>query len=148
METKTGAGGEPQPYDKETGRYGYDSRKSYTIDRAAKKTVATKRKPFSRVVKYISYDKVGIENVRGLKQQLYDLYEGMEEGIANGVALSIEDTVFIADTGISKGEISFGIRKMKKFSDKHLREEYIRRTNNDSISKGYISDGLSSRLGN
>lgn len=40
MATKTGAGGEQQPYDESTGRYGYDSRKSSTIDRAARKANA------------------------------------------------------------------------------------------------------------
>jgi hypothetical protein len=31
--------------------------------------------------------------------------------------------------------------------ENEIRAEYLRRTNNDAISKGYLSDGLSSRLG-
>ena len=37
MATKTGAGGQPQEYDKSTGRYGYDSRKDETAKRVVEK---------------------------------------------------------------------------------------------------------------
>ena len=77
MATKTGAGGEQQPYDESTGRYGYDSRNSSTIDRAAKKAKAdlTKRE-FA-----VFYQKLGEIKLGGYvyKTKRSEMYIPIEE---------------------------------------------------------------------
>ena len=55
--------------------------------------------------------------------------------------------VFVVDSGKENGDITFGIRKFKRIGNNDLRSEYIRRTNNESVSKGFASDGLSAKLG-
>ncbi|MBQ3063994.1 MAG: hypothetical protein IJC99_04250 [Clostridia bacterium] len=97
--------------------------------------------------KYISYDKLGASNVAFIRRQLYKLYQGVENGIANSVAIENGNTVYIVDSGCENGDISFGVRERRIVTDAQLRAEIIRRRNNESLSKGYISDGLSSRFG-
>ena len=82
-----------------------------------------------------------------IREQLTKLYDGVNDGIANGVAIENGDTIYIIDSGKDNGKLSFGVRKRRIIKEPQLRAETVRRTNNDAVSKGYISDGLSSRLG-
>lgn len=75
------------------------------------------------------------------------MYGGVGDSVANGIAIENGSTVFIVDSGKENGEIRFGVRRKFKISDSNLRAEYIRRTNVEAVSNGYISDGLSSRFG-
>lgn len=43
--------------------------------------------------------------------------------------------------------IGFGVRISRTISNEKLRKEYLWRKNDESIRKGYISDGLSSSFG-
>ena len=101
-----------------------------------------------RATKYLSYNTVGRENVQYIRGKLTKLYDGISDGIADGIAIENGNTIYIVDSGKDNGEISFGVRKQIKISDSETRLEYLRRTNNDAVSKGHISDGLSSKLGN
>ncbi|MBQ8178314.1 MAG: hypothetical protein IJ033_03880 [Clostridia bacterium] len=96
--------------------------------------------------KYIPYSKIGEENVRFVQRELYKLYQGHDNCVADGIAIENGNIVYIVDSGKENGEINFAFRKKLSFSNEELRKEYIRRTNNDSVSKGYISDGLSSKF--
>ena len=96
--------------------------------------------------KYLSYNKVGIDNVVYIKDQLRKIYEDLESGIADEIAIAKDDTVYIIDSGKENGKIQMGIRKKFVLSNADLREEYIRRINNDAVSKGRVSDELSSKL--
>ncbi len=100
-----------------------------------------------KTAKYISYDKIGVPNVSHIRSELKKLYGDIENGVADGIAIAREDSVFIVDSGKENGEITFGIRKVTRIENDDLRAEYVRRTNDESVSKGYISDGLSSKLG-
>ena len=95
--------------------------------------------------RYISYSKIESNVLRHIKIELDKIY-GVEDGIADEMAIEYGDDVYIVDSGKENGTVTFGIRRKKKISDAKLRFEFIRRTNNDSISKGYISDELSSRI--
>ena len=96
--------------------------------------------------KYISYDKLGASTVAFIRRQLYKFYQDVENGIANNVAIENGNAVYIVDSGCENGDVSFGVRERIKILDDELRSEYVRRTNDDAVSKGYISDGLSSRF--
>jgi hypothetical protein len=75
------------------------------------------------------------------------LYHGIDNGIVDGVAFENGKTVFLVDSGKENGDITFGVRLKLTISNDDLRKEYIRRKNNESISKRHISDELSSKLG-
>ena len=94
----------------------------------------------------LPYSKIGEENVRFIQRELYKLYQGYDNCVADGIAIENGNIVYIVDSGKENGEINFAFRKKLSFSNEELRKEYIRRTNNDSVSKGYISDGLSSKV--
>ena len=97
--------------------------------------------------KYISYDKLGAGNVAAIRQQLYELYRGVGNSVANSVAIENGNTVYIVDSGKENGNISFGVRRKKTVSNAALRAEFIRSTNYDAVSKGHVSDELSSKIG-
>ncbi len=100
-----------------------------------------------KIAQYIPYDKVGKENIRYIKKKLNDLYGNVDNGVANGIAVEKDTTVYIVDSGKENGEITFGVRKRFTITDNERRINYVRRINNESRQKGYISDGLSSRIG-
>ena len=83
-----------------------------------------------------------------INKQLLKLYRGLDSGIADGIAIENEGIIFIVDSGKGNGVLNFAVRKRIKVSNEDLRLEYIRRTNNESISNGYISDELSPRVRN
>ena len=123
--------------------------KAASDSKAAKKTRGAPDGKASRNIqkaKYISYNRIGIDNVSYITEQLKKLYGDMESGIADEIAIARGDTVYIVDSGIENGKIKMGIREKLNFSDSMLRDEYVRRNNNDAVSKGRVSDGLSSKL--
>ena len=96
---------------------------------------------------YISYDKIGAENVSYVREKLNELYSEIDNAVADGIAIEKGTTVYIVDSGKDNGEISFGFRKKITISDDVERKEYIRRINNEAIERAFLSDGLSRRLG-
>lgn len=98
-----------------------------------------------KVAKYISFRKIGTEAVRQIRAKLAELYDG-QDGVADGVAVAVGEMVYVVDSGCENGEISFGVRLRETFTDHRLKEDYVRRRNNDALSKGHVSDGLSVRL--
>ncbi|MGN0796831.1 MAG: hypothetical protein ACI4M5_01340 [Christensenellales bacterium] len=99
-----------------------------------------------KTARYIPYSKIGQDNVRFIKKELSRLYEGIEDSVADGIAIEKGKTIYIIDSAKDNGEIRFGVRITRTISNDDLRAEFVRRTNNESVSKGYISDGLSSRF--
>ena len=97
---------------------------------------------YSKRAKYIPYDKIGAANITFLRSELRKLYSGINDGVADSIAIAQGSTVYIVDSGKDNGEICFGVRTKIKFSDNDLRAEYVRRTNDEAVSNGYISDGL------
>ena len=75
------------------------------------------------------------------------MYSGIDSGIADGLAIEKGTTVYIVDSGKENGHITFRVREYCVIQDDGIRADFIRRQNNDGISKGYFSDGLSSKLG-
>ncbi len=101
-------------------------------------------KGYNKRVKYLS---VGTPDRVYLEKELKKIYGDLSDGIADGVAIESGITVFTVDSGMDGGSLSFGVRYKNVIKDEQTRKEFIRRKNYDSIRKGYISDGLSSRLG-
>ena len=96
--------------------------------------------------KYISYSKIGKSQVENVRSKLKQLYSDIDSGVATEIAIEDGNTVYIVDSGKENGKINFGFRKKLVISDESLRKDFIRRRNNDSVSKGHISDGLSSKF--
>jgi hypothetical protein len=82
-----------------------------------------------------------------LKYELVKIYAEADNSVADEIAISRGEKVYIIDSGKENGKINFGVREIVSISDSKLRAEFIRRRNNESLSKGYISDGLSSKFG-
>ena len=99
-----------------------------------------------KVARYIPYDSIGGDAVRHIKSTLQKIY-GNEDGIADGIAISFGEKVYTIDSGRENGKINFGIRRQRTISDVKLRAKFIRSTNNDAVSKGFVSYELSSRIG-
>ena len=96
---------------------------------------------------YIAYNKIGAEDVSYVREKLNELYSGIDDGVADGIAVEKGTTVYIVDSGKENGEISFGFKKKITISDDVERKGYLRRINDDAISRAFLSDGLSQRLG-
>lgn len=99
-----------------------------------------------KTAKYIPYDKIGSDNIRAIRKKLNDLYQGIDDAVADGIAIENGDTVYVVDSGKDSGEIKFGVRERYEITNDELRAEFVRRINYESVSKRYISDGLSSRF--
>ena len=100
-----------------------------------------------KTARYIPYEKVGEDVVRHIKTELKKIYNN-EDGVADGIAIEHGSDVYIVDSGRENGSTTFGIRRRRRISDARLRAEFIRSTNNDAISKRFVSDEISSRVGN
>lgn len=100
-----------------------------------------------KIARYISYDKIGTESVNYISSELRSVYEGVDGCVADGIAIEQGNYVYIVDSGKENGKIDFGIRRKIKISNEKVRAEFIRGKNNDAVSKGYVSNELSSRIG-
>ena len=100
-----------------------------------------------KVAKYLSDSKVGKDNREYLYHKLINIYSGISDGYADGIAISNGKTVFIVDSGRDNGKLDFGVRRIKTIDDAQLREDFIRSTNNDTVSDGNVSDELLEKLG-
>lgn len=100
-----------------------------------------------KTARYIPYEKAGDDVVRHIKTELKKIYNN-EDGVADGIAIEHGSDVYIVDSGRENGSTTFGIRRRRRILDARLRAEFIRRKNNDAISKGYISDGLLGKFRN
>ncbi len=102
---------------------------------------------YNKVARYIAKNKLDIQVINFIERKLKSIYGDVTDAILNDIAIEKGDIVYIVDSGIDNGELSFGIRKKTRISNDQLRQEYVRRQNGQSIQKGFVSDGLSSRLG-
>ncbi len=100
-----------------------------------------------KTARYIPYEKVDDDVVRHIKTELKKIYNN-EDGVADGIAIEHGSDVYIVDSGRENGRTTFGIRRRKRISDARLRAKFIRSTNNDAVSKRFVSDEISSRVGN
>lgn len=103
---------------------------------------------YNKTKKYISSNKIGVDNWKYIDSQVQSIFKGVRDGIANSIAIEKDDVIYIVDSGKDDGNISFGVRKVLEISDENLRKAYVKELNNDAISKGYVSDEVSSKLGN
>ncbi len=101
-----------------------------------------------RVAKYIPYSQVGEYNIGAIRRVLFSLKKDIYDGFANGLAIGTGNNVFVIDSGMEEGHLSFGVRNVIAIRDNNLRQEYVRSNNNDGLSKGYFSDEISSRIRN
>ncbi len=98
------------------------------------------------VAKYITYSKVGADNIRFIRSQLSKLYEGVGDSVADGIAIERDNTIYIVDSGKENGEIRFGIRKRINLNDTELRQKSLEDINDRAISKGFVSDELFEKI--
>ncbi|MBO5379912.1 MAG: hypothetical protein J6A90_06275 [Clostridia bacterium] len=101
----------------------------------------------SRTKDYYSYGRVGQANISTIRNALTRLFFGTNDVIANSFAIESGNCVYIVDSAKTNGKIEFGVFEKIEIDDDLLRKEYVRRKNDDAISKGYISDELFAKLG-
>ena len=99
----------------------------------------------SRITRYISYEKVGMENVRHIRSVLKGLYDGVD-GIADGIAIENGKSLFVIDTGRDNGEITFGVKKRLTIEDDKMRKERMLEINDGAISNGDVSVHISEKI--
>lgn len=107
----------------------------------ARKTTNAKNLP--KIKKYI---KISSEQYNILYKKVSALYSGMSNGFADGIAIEDGDTIYIIDSGKDNGKLDFGVREKLIRSNSLSRLEYIRRTNDEAIRRGFVDDGLSGRI--
>lgn len=122
-------------------RYAVETKRNGRVDKKA-----TGKYNRGRVARYIPYEKVGDDAIRHIRAELQRIYNN-EDGFADGIAIEYGVYVYTLDSGRENGHITFGIRRKQKISDSKFRSEFVRSTNNDVLSKGHVSDELSSRVG-
>ena len=105
-----------------------------------------RKKKKGKLAKYLSSSKVGKANMDYINRQLVNLYRGVSDGIADGIAIENGNMVYIVDSGKANGHITFGVRRMRTVSDVNARNDFIRSQNNDAISEGYVSNELLERF--
>ena len=100
-----------------------------------------------KVAKYIPYTKIGVENVRSIRSEINNLYSGIDNGVADGIALVREKTIYILDTGKDNGEVRFGFRKAITISDDERRSRYAQHINEEAANDGFGNREIYARLG-
>ena len=98
---------------------------------------------YNKTKRYIPSSKIGIDNWKYIDSQVQNIFKDVRDGIANNIAVEKDDVVYIVDSGADDWLATFGVREIIRFTDRKLQSEYVRRINDESVSKGYISDGLS-----
>ncbi len=127
--------------------YMYSNRQIVSANQEEEESVDNEEEiRYSRVAKSIPYFKLNVQTIVALKKELADLYGTMQNGIANGVAIEQGNTVYIIDSGIEDGEISFGVRRRITISDPILRKERLSKINERAISNGFISEPLFGKI--
>lgn len=112
---------------------------------AEKYSRTPKRK--NKGAKYISYNKVGEANLRYINRELIKIYNGVNNGIADGIAFEKDGKVYVTDSGKDNGKLTFGVRKIISIKNESLRREYVKKAYDKAISNGYVSDELSGEIG-
>ena len=113
--------------------------------KASRETNKAKKK--GKITKYLPESQVGKSNMEYIRHQLMKLYSGVSDGIADGIPIEQGNKVYIVDSGRDNGKLDFGIRRIKTISDSRLRRDFIRSTNDDTVSEGNVSDELLERIG-
>ena len=97
-----------------------------------------------KVASYIN-NELDVPTLSHIRSELSKIYGEIDNAIADGIAIEHGSDVYIVDSGRENGSTTFGIRRRRRISDARLRAEFIRSTNNDAISKWFVSDEIPSR---
>ena len=100
----------------------------------------------SRQAKYIDWKKLGMPIKVYVYGELEKIYKGIWNGVADEIAIEQGDIVYIVDSAKENGKVRGAVRRKFVFSDEKYRKEYIMEVNNDAVSKGKVSDELSSKI--
>ena len=100
-----------------------------------------------KINKYLSYSQIGNHNVAIIKRQLSKLYSGIEGGVADNIAIEIDNTVYVVDTGNQNGEISVGFLRKRTIKEDEKRRRYAREINQESYDRGFGNRTVFERLG-
>ncbi len=85
--------------------------------------------------------------LRDINNKLYKIYEGVDDCIADGIAIENGRTLYIVDSGKDGGQISFGIKETITIIDKKLRQESLEEINDRAIQDRFVSEELFEKLG-
>lgn len=104
-------------------------------------------KKSAKIVKYIPYSAVGQNHIDAIRRQLIRLYEGIESGVADGVAIENGDAILVVDSGKENGSVRFGVRKKITIKNDERRNRYVQRINQESADNGFGDRTVFKRLG-
>ncbi|MBO7169847.1 MAG: hypothetical protein J6W28_01565 [Clostridia bacterium] len=121
---------------------GFSSRSKESIDNGRKEVYNSKRK----VRSYIHPSRIYPSDYRSLRSQLKKLYAG-EDGIADDLAIAVENTIYGVDSAMDEGKLSFGVYEIINVSDDYDIQEAVRRFNHESSREGEFSRQVSDSLG-
>ena len=65
-----------------------------------------------KTARYIN-NQLNVPTLSYIRNELKKLYGDLDSGIANGLAVEMDNSVFIVDSGIEDGKIDFGVRQKK-----------------------------------
>lgn len=99
-----------------------------------------------KIVKYIPYAKIGMSNISHIRTELYKIYSGINEGVADGIAIENHSAIYVVDSGKENGDLRFGVRRIIKISDGNLRKERMVKINDRAIQNGFISEQLLGKI--
>ncbi len=126
--------------------YVLDRRRSAGYNVSAQFALGTKK---SRgFTKTHEYKKITNAEREDLWRELLNLYHGIGDGFADGIAMERGNVVYIVDSGRENGKLDFGVRERRTISNAEKRQEYIKEKNDEAISKGNVSDSIFERIGN
>jgi len=117
----------------------YSRKGSSGIDSSSKSGYNGKRTRRRKVVRYISNNKVGEDNIRAIRRELYSLFDGIDDAIANNIAIDIDSTIYVVDAGMDDGELSFGVRKILDILDAEQRRKVKEDINEKAINNRNVS---------
>ena len=103
--------GNVNPSDKSNLRTSKDDNKRYSLDVNARREIIEKMESvrFSRRRKRYITRSIDSDTLDDIHRQLKKLYGDVRNDIANSVALEVEKTIYLVDSGIDGGKIDIGV---------------------------------------
>ena len=130
----------------ETGGQEFLKEKLYGVDNRGE--VQYNKKNGRKSKTYPLNYRVGKQVLASIRSELLSLYEGISDGIADDIAVSHGEYVYVVDSAKDNSQVNFGITRYKEILDASLRTDTIRSINDDAVRNGHVSAELSERIRN
>ena len=99
-----------------------------------------------KITNYLSAKDVGALNYKRVGEKVNTLYQGVKSGVANGIALEVDDNVYFVDAD-KEVELDWGIARSVKILDPDERDLFIENINLEAAENGYVDNQFFEKLG-